>query len=37
MALINREVDNEMRKNPNQIFRVEKFDVKENLDLEEAD
>lgn len=37
MALINREVDHEMKKNPNHIFRVEKFDVKDNLDLEEAD
>ncbi|CAD8058785.1 unnamed protein product [Paramecium sonneborni] len=37
MAQIKREVDNEMKRNPNQIFRVDKFDIKENLDLEEAD
>lgn len=37
MASIKREVDQEMKRNPNQIFRVEKFDIQENLDLEEAD
>ncbi|CAD8048736.1 unnamed protein product [Paramecium primaurelia] len=37
MASIKREVDQEMKRNPNQIFRVEKFDIKENLNLEEAE
>ncbi|CAD8140769.1 unnamed protein product [Paramecium octaurelia] len=37
MASIRREVDYQMQRNPNQFFKVEKFDIKQNLDLEEAD
>ncbi|CAK82302.1 unnamed protein product (macronuclear) [Paramecium tetraurelia] len=37
MASIKRQVDYEMQRNPNQLFKVEKFDIQQNLDLEEAD
>ncbi|CAD8067250.1 unnamed protein product [Paramecium sonneborni] len=37
IAQINREVEQEMKRNPNQKFAVQQFDISENMNLEEAE
>ena len=37
IAQINREVEQEMKRNPNQKFHIQQFDINENMDLEEAE
>ncbi|CAD8068041.1 unnamed protein product [Paramecium sonneborni] len=37
IAQINREVDSQMKRNPNQRFSTQQFDVHENMNLEEAE
>ncbi|CAD8063350.1 unnamed protein product [Paramecium sonneborni] len=37
IAQINREVEQQMKRNPNQKFAIQQFDVNENMNLEEAE
>ncbi|CAD8155461.1 unnamed protein product [Paramecium octaurelia] len=37
IAQINREVEQQMKRNPNQKFAVQQFDINENMNLEEAE